>query len=77
MSGIIDILFGCTHRNYTFPQTHRCRFTGRKMPMHVVCLDCGAEALYDFRRMVPLWRRKRNRALHAPGQAAKLGTMAR
>jgi hypothetical protein len=56
MPAIIDLLFGCTHRNYTFPQTHRCRATGRKNPMHVACLDCGAEALYDFLNMRPIWR---------------------
>jgi len=56
MSSIIGLLFGCAHRNYTFPQTHRCRATGRKKPMHVVCLDCGAEALYDFLNMRPIWR---------------------
>lgn len=51
---IIDLLFGCTHRNYTFPQTHRCRITGKKKPMHVACLDCGAEAPYDFLNMRPI-----------------------
>jgi ribosomal protein L32 len=52
----LNLLFGCVHRNYTFPQTHLCALTGKKKQMHVVCLDCGAEARYDFVNMRPLWR---------------------
>ena len=56
MPTLINLLFGCPHRNYTFPQTHRCPRTGGRRPMHVVCLNCGAEAAYDFGNMRPLWR---------------------
>jgi len=56
MPTLIDLIFGCLHRNYTFPQTHRCPRTGGRRPMHVVCLNCGAEATYDFGSMRPLWR---------------------
>ncbi|HWZ45126.1 MAG TPA: hypothetical protein VNW97_16745 [Candidatus Saccharimonadales bacterium] len=62
---IIDLLFGCTHPNYTFPQTHRCRISGKKQPMHVVCLDCGSEAAYDFRKMRPDWRQRSTRPTQA------------
>ncbi len=55
MPTLIHLLFGCPHRNYTFPQTHRCPRTGGRRPMHVVCLNCGAEATYDFGNMRPLW----------------------
>lgn len=44
LSFIIDTLFGCTHRNYTFP------LKDKKMD-YVVCLDCGSEFEYDWAKM--------------------------
>ncbi len=55
MLKIIDVLFGCTHKRYTFPITTRpgqrrsqaAALTGT----YVVCLDCGKEFPYDWRQM--------------------------
>ncbi len=55
MSRLLDLLFGCLHRRYTFPITSRpgqrrpeaARLTGT----YVVCLRCGQELPYDWREM--------------------------
>jgi hypothetical protein len=51
---LLDALFGCWHRNYTFPRTIRrgersaaASLTGT----YVVCLDCGKELPYDWKTM--------------------------
>lgn len=53
---VFDMLFGCWHRNYSFPITakktndtnsHVAHITGT----YVVCLDCGKEFPYDWDRM--------------------------
>ena len=52
---LLDALFGCWHRNYTFPRTVRrggersaaASLTGT----YVVCLDCGKELPYDWNTM--------------------------
>jgi hypothetical protein len=54
-SSLMDLLFGCTHRNYTFPMTAKpgkarpevARFTGT----WVACLECGKEFAYDWKSM--------------------------
>lgn len=51
---VLDFLFGCWHRNYSFPITAR---SGKKSPAavltgtYVVCLDCGKEFPYDWQQM--------------------------
>jgi hypothetical protein len=54
-TGLMDLLFGCTHRRYTFPMTAR---PGRPRPevasvtgTWVACLDCGKEFAYDWKQM--------------------------
>lgn len=54
-SGLMDLLFGCTHRNYTFPMTAK---PGKPRPQvasltgtWVACLDCGKEFAYDWKQM--------------------------
>lgn len=56
LADVLDMLFGCSHKNYTFPRTVRkgtrnvsgaARVTGT----YVVCLDCGREFPYDLTRM--------------------------
>lgn len=54
LSILLDALFGCWHRNYTFPRTVRrgersaaASLTGT----YVVCLDCGKELPYDWNTM--------------------------
>jgi len=53
---VIDMLFGCWHKNYSFPITakkpntcasHAASVTGT----YVVCLDCGKEFPYDWNQM--------------------------
>jgi len=55
LGDVIDMLFGCWHRNCSFPitakkgavQCEAARVTGT----YVVCLDCGKEFPYDWRHM--------------------------
>ena len=54
MLNLVDVLFGCTHKRYTFPITTRgkryseaAKVTGT----YVVCLDCGKEFPYDWHQM--------------------------
>lgn len=54
MASIIEMLFGCWHKNYSFPRTHKA---GRRSAAasltgtYVVCLDCGKEFPYDWKEM--------------------------
>lgn len=52
---IFDALFGCWHKNISFPQTLK---TGKRRSgaatetgTYVVCLDCGQEFPYDWQQM--------------------------
>ena len=51
---LVDLFFGCWHRNYSFPITAR---GSRRSPAasitgtYVVCLDCGKEFAYDWQEM--------------------------
>ena len=55
IGSIFDALFGCWHKNYSFPITTRqgqrrnpaAALTGT----YVVCLECGKEFPYDWREM--------------------------
>jgi hypothetical protein len=53
-SRILDVLFGCTHNRYSFPITvkkgGRSR-TAFPAGTYVVCLDCGKEMSYDWKKM--------------------------
>jgi hypothetical protein len=55
LAKVVDILFGCWHRNYGFPITTPAgkRRTGAAIPTgtYVVCLDCGKEFPYDWSEM--------------------------
>ncbi len=52
---LFDMLFGCWHKNYSFPITARAE--KRRTPAacvtgtYVVCLDCGKEFPYDWKAM--------------------------
>jgi hypothetical protein len=55
LANVFDMLFGCWHKNYTFPITTRKNGnvpaqTGAKAT-YVVCLDCGKEFPYDWNKM--------------------------
>ena len=55
LTNLVDALFGCWHKNYSFPITTRrgqrrsaaAAVTGT----YVVCLDCGKEFPYDWHEM--------------------------
>ena len=52
---ILDALFGCWHKRISFPQTsksgqRRCQ-AAQQTGTYVVCLDCGAEFAYDWKKM--------------------------
>jgi predicted transcriptional regulator len=52
---LVDALFGCWHRNYSFPIT--AKRSARRSPAaavtgtYVVCLDCGKEFPYSWQEM--------------------------
>ncbi len=53
-ASVFDMLFGCWHRNYSFPISAKkensppaAHLTGT----YVVCLDCGKEFPYDWNQM--------------------------
>jgi hypothetical protein len=52
---LFDVLFGCSHRNCSFPITVRGKLRRTKAASitgtYVVCLDCGQEFPYDWNEM--------------------------
>jgi len=55
MASLFDVLFGCHHKNFSFPITKK---PGQRLsPMasvtgtYVACLDCGKEFAYDWHEM--------------------------
>lgn len=54
MLGFLDILFGCYHKNISFPLTKKRGQLSRAAALtgtYVVCLDCGKEFAYDWKEM--------------------------
>jgi len=55
MASLLDVLFGCNHKNLSFPITKRpgqrlspaAQLTGT----YVACLGCGKEFPYDWHEM--------------------------
>src|SRR5260221_8359807 len=55
MASLLDVLFGCSHKNFSFPITKR---RGQRLSAaaavtgtYVACLDCGKEFPYDWHEM--------------------------
>src|SRR5208283_1343486 len=52
---LFDILFGCSHKRYSFPMTvrnKRRRIAAASVTgTYVVCLNCGQEFPYDWNKM--------------------------
>jgi hypothetical protein len=52
---IFDALFGCWHKRISFPLTSKPGQRRCEAAMHtgtyVVCLDCGTEFAYDWKKM--------------------------
>lgn len=69
-SNLVDVLFGCGHKNYSFPITTRrgqrrsaaASVTGT----YVVCLDCGKEFPYDWHEMKVVAPRQGPEAVAGP-----------
>jgi hypothetical protein len=64
-SRIVDLLFGCTHNHYSFPITVKKGARSRAAfptGTYVVCLDCGKEMSYDWKKMKII----RGRTQHIP-----------
>jgi hypothetical protein len=55
ISSLVDIFFGCWHKNYSFPITtkkgQRRSGAAALTGTYVVCLDCGKEFPYDWQEM--------------------------
>jgi len=56
MASLVDLFFGCWHKNYSFPITSRNNTQRRSSAAavsgtYVVCLDCGKEFPYDWQTM--------------------------
>jgi hypothetical protein len=62
---LVDLIFGCWHKNYSFPITAK---GSRRTPAaaetgtYVVCLDCGKEFPYDWQHMKVLSSPTRQKA---------------
>ena len=54
-SKLMDVLFGCTHANYSLPRTLKPVRNSSGVPCeprtYVVCLDCGKDVPYDWNKM--------------------------
>lgn len=48
MKRLLNLLFGCTHRNYSFPYTEQRDGQPRT---YVVCHDCCKAVPYDWQKM--------------------------
>jgi hypothetical protein len=57
MFRFVDALFGCAHRQRTFPRT--AKNPGAESTTYVVCLECGKEFPYDWQAMKVVERTKR------------------
>ncbi len=51
-ASLSNLMFGCMHRNTTFPISRRSRRGEvKKHDTYVVCLDCGKEFPYSWEEM--------------------------
>jgi hypothetical protein len=54
VSRLLDALFGCGHKHYSFPITVKKGWRSAAASVtgtYVVCLDCGKEFPYDWKQM--------------------------
>jgi hypothetical protein len=55
MVSLFDVLFGCSHKSFSFPITkkraQRVSAAASVTGTYVVCLDCGKEFAYDWQQM--------------------------
>ncbi|HWC17666.1 MAG TPA: hypothetical protein VG498_11670 [Terriglobales bacterium] len=58
---LVNLLFGCWHKNVSFPFTTRSQRRSAAAQVtgtYVVCLDCGKEFPYDWKEMKLVNRRE-------------------
>jgi hypothetical protein len=67
MTTLLDLLFGCHHKNYSFPLTLKANTPQRSAGCYVVCLDCGREFTYDWEAMKVVSRPQSAAAPTCPG----------
>jgi hypothetical protein len=53
MIGILERVFGCSHKRTTFPISRRTLLNSADVPKlaYVACLECGMEFDYDWKNM--------------------------
>jgi len=54
LSSLFESIFGCAHRRTTFPITpsrNAKRAESARRGTYIVCLDCGKEFDYDWKKM--------------------------
>jgi hypothetical protein len=55
MASLFDVLFGCNHKNFSFPITKKAGQRRSEVASltgtYVCCLDCGKEFAYDWQEM--------------------------
>ena len=78
MANWLNIFFGCSHANHTFPQTvgrgMRRSQTAALTGTYVVCLDCGTELAYDWNAMMLLPANSANAHSYAKRISEEIGT---
>jgi hypothetical protein len=71
MANLLDMLFGCRHKNCSFPITSRTVPGERRSQAaqatgtYIVCLDCGKEFAYDWKEMRLLSAAAEKRLAHS------------
>ncbi|MDT8068352.1 MAG: hypothetical protein ROO76_09335 [Terriglobia bacterium] len=74
LNTLFEMIFGCTHRNYSFPITakraNRNVAAAGPTGTYVVCLDCGKEFAYDWEAMKVIGTISKQ-ASHAPIEAVE------
>jgi len=77
LASLFNLLFGCHHKNISFPMSSGKR-TGLAGPeAYVVCLDCGKRFRYDWQTMRIAQPADRPRGPSQKGAAAWLGSKLR
>ena len=75
ISNMLDYLFGCWHKNYSFPITakagKRQNAASSVTGTYVVCLDCGKEFPYDWREMRVVTMPRKHAATASIGETAE------
>ncbi len=74
-ANLFDLLFGCWHKNLSFPFSVKRRQprppAAWRTGTYVVCLDCGKEFAYDWQGMeIVIQDRRRGHAQHPLGSRA-------